>query len=72
MIEKVYVIIPANDLTESMIEESCNQKYTFRTSLDESKVILKFCMKYPNTVSGYPKYSHTEILEYLATNSAEW
>lgn len=70
--KKTYVIIPTDDITEDMIAESCHNNYAFRTNSDGSDAILKFCAAYPNTVAGYPKYSHNEILQYLEDNKIAW
>jgi hypothetical protein len=72
MIHKTYIVIPVDDITEAMIQESCHTAYTFRKSLDGSQAILKFCMSYPNTMAGYHKYSHSEILAYLELNKGDW
>ena len=70
--EKVYVVIPTDDIVQEMVEESCHTEATFRRSLDGELSILKFCTPFPNTMGGREKKSHAEILAYLAANAADW
>jgi len=70
--EKVYVVIPTDDIVQEMIEESCHAGPTFRRSLDGELSILKFFTPFPNTMGGREKKSHEEILAYIAANSVNW
>jgi len=67
-----YVVIDLNMVTALMIEEGIGEEDTVRQSLDGSKAILKFSTKYPNTMSGFKKYTHTEILQFLQDNTLTW
>jgi hypothetical protein len=70
MSTKYYCIVDTVDVIDNMIDESLEKKETLRYSLDGSKVILKFTTKFPNTMAGYTKYTHDEILEIL--KGIEW
>ena len=75
MSHNTYVVIETKNVTQSMIDESLNSsdpEDTFRKSLDCTCSILKFHEKHPNTMSGYIKYNHSEILKFIADNSDEW
>jgi hypothetical protein len=69
---KYYVVLEAKDITQEMIDESMNNTDTFRMSIDNSLAILKFCCHYPNTVGGYVKYEHEDMLQFLEDNKASW
>ena len=70
--EKVYVVIPTDDIVQEMIEESCHNGPTFRRSLDGNLSILKFCNPFPNTMGGREKKTRIEIMAYLVDNAADW
>lgn len=72
MIIKYYAVLPTKDITQEMINESLNNNDTIRMSLDCTCAILKFYEQYPNTVGGYQKYNHSEMLQYLEDNKLEW
>lgn len=65
-----YVIIPIEELTDSMIENSLNDVNTIRYSLNGSKVILKFNSPFPDIMQGYIKYNNEQILQII--NNSEW
>ncbi len=69
---KYYVVIATNDIADEMIEESLNDSNSFRKCNDDSLSILKFNTEHPNTMQGYLKRDHDEIVEYLSENSADW
>ena len=68
MINTTYVIVPTDEITDSMYDSSLND--VIRYSLDQSKAILKFNTPFPDVAKGYKKYSHEEILEEL--QGSEW
>jgi hypothetical protein len=67
-----YVVLNTNEIKMSMVDESLNSVECIRTSLDGSKSILKFCCKFPETMSGHTKLTHEQIRIYLETNNIEW
>lgn len=67
-----YVVIDVDSIIQDMIEESIGNENSFRKSLDGTKAILKFNTKYPNTMKGYRKYNHKEILQFLTNNVSDW
>lgn len=69
---KTYVIIPTVNIVNEMVEEALESPTSIRTSLDGSQSILKFSTPFPSTMGGYTKYSHSEMLDYLATNTVDW
>ena len=60
---KIYIIIDAKDITDSMISASMNSDTTLRYNNDKTKAILKFNTKFPDAMRGYKKYNHEEILQ---------
>ncbi len=75
MSHNTYVVIETKNVTQSMIDESLNSSEphdTFRKSIDLTKSILKFHDHHPNTMGGYTKYNHHDILDFIADNSDEW
>jgi len=73
-INNVYVIIPANEITEEMIESAIQTSVaTLRKSLDETLAILKYNGSEPACFNNYTKYNHEEILEILSTSDwTDW
>jgi len=71
-IESTYVVLDTDVATRDMINESIQSESSIKTSLDGTKLILKFNTKFPNTLSGHTKYTYLEILEFLDNNSADW
>ena len=69
---RIYVVIPTIEIVDSMIEEAIESPYSIRKSLDGSLAILKFNTSFPNSMGGYLKYTHAEILQYLTDNKASW
>lgn len=69
---RVYVIISINDITDTMVEESLNDPASIKRSIDGTQAILKFDSFFPDTVEGYVKYNHEEIMVYLTTNTVDW
>lgn len=70
MNKKTYFLVSIVELAESMINQSlCTEKY-LRYSNEKNKVVLKFNTAYPDTMVGYTKYTHTEILTKMG--EAEW
>lgn len=70
MIDTTYVIVPTEELTDTMISYSINESEYIRYSLDNSKAILKYSSKFPDVAKGYVKYSHKEIL--IELTKSEW
>ncbi len=70
--EPTYVVIDTDLISNEMVNESINQETTIRKSLDETKSILTFNVKYPNTMVGYPKYTLAEITQILIDNTSDW
>ena len=72
MTNKSYVPILVNLLTDDMIAESVGSETSYAKSLDGSIAILGFKTLHPNSMAGYDKLNHSQILQYLADNSADW
>jgi hypothetical protein len=68
---RTYVIINSDEVSSvkfnEVVETSAN---TIRYSLDGSKTFVKFKGDTPSFLQGKTQYSHSEILNILATN--EW
>lgn len=71
-IETTYIVIDVDLITNDMINESIGNETSFRKSLDDTKAILKFNVRHPNSMAGYVKYTHTEILTFLTDSILEW
>lgn len=72
MSASTYVVIDVVLIINDMIIESVNEETTFRKSLDGTEAILKFNVKYPNTMVGYTKLDWAEMVQYLIDNTALW
>lgn len=71
-IESTYVVIDYDLIIDDMVNESIGNETSYKKSLDETKAILKFNKKHPNSMKGYKKYTHSEILQFLIDNDADW
>ena len=69
---RTYVIILEKDVTDMVIICSLNSEGTYRKSLDGTQALFKFDHPHPNCCAGDIKYTHSEILDYLETNSIDW
>lgn len=58
----VYCIVPTNEITQSMVDESTMDASEIRYSVDKTSAILKFNKQFPDTMYGYNKFTHEEIL----------
>ena len=66
-----WIIINVSDITDEMIENSIQTSMdTLRKTLDGNKTILKWDGDTPSCFEGMTTYSHSEILEELA--SSDW
>lgn len=66
-----YVVINTSEVSVidfSKVEET--SQYTLRFSADESKTFVKFKGDTPSQLEGKTQYSHSEMLDILATD--EW
>ena len=72
MINFTYVVIETSNIIQSMVNESLCTATSFRKCNDGSYSILTFESSFPETMGGYLKYNHTEMMAYLETNSADW
>jgi len=66
-----YVVINTSEVPVidfSKVEET--SQYTLRFSADESKTFVKFEGDTPSQLEGKTQYSHSEMLDILATD--EW
>tara|TARA_R110002012_G_scaffold311855_1_gene521645 strand:- start:402 stop:620 length:219 start_codon:yes stop_codon:yes gene_type:complete len=66
-----YVVINTSEVSVidfSKVEET--SQYTLRFSADESKTFVKFEGDTPSQLEGKTQYSHSEMLDILATD--EW
>ena len=70
--EKYYVVINMNDITQEMLDESVHTCDHFRKSLNCDCAILKFKSKYPNTMGGYKKHTLEEIHQFISDNAIDW
>jgi hypothetical protein len=65
-----YVVINTSDVPNidfSKVEET--SQYTLRFSADESKTFVKFEGDTPSQLEGKTQYSHSEMLDILATDA---
>lgn len=69
---ETYVVIDTELAVDDMIHESIGNETSFRKSIDGTKAILKFNVRFPNTMAGKTKYTHAEILQFLSDNSVSW
>jgi len=67
-----YIVIETKNITQDMVSESIHNSDTFRKCNNGIYCILKFNYKFPNTMAGYAKLNHDEIIAFLKTNSDEW
>ena len=66
-----WIIINVSDITDEMIENAIQTtKDTLRKTLNGNKAILKWDGDTPSCFEGMTTYSHSEILEELA--SSDW
>ena len=66
-----WVIINVSDITDEMISKAIQSSIdTLRKTLDGNKTILKWDGDTPSCFEGMTTYSHSEILEELA--SSDW
>lgn len=71
-ISSIYVVINMDLITDDMINESLNTESSFRKSLDGTQAILKFNTLHPSSMSGFIKYDHAKMLQFLTNNIIEW
>ena len=69
---KLYIIINTNGITEEMINESLCFAGNQRMNNTGEVSILSFCSKCLKTIEGYVKYSHEDIKAFLHINKATW
>lgn len=66
-----YTIIPITDLDQIKINDCGQDSFsTVRVSVDQTMVILKYCLGVPEWGYMYTRYTHEQILEIL--NSPIW
>jgi hypothetical protein len=68
--ERTYIVVPIEDITDAMIEDSLEGADSFRKSLDGTLGLLKFSSKYPNCCAGFTKCDHAAIVTLL--DDAAW
>ena len=60
-----YCIVPTDEITQDMVNESTMNAADIRYSVDGASAILKFDKQFPNTMFGYNKFTHSEILSVI-------
>ena len=70
MITRTYCIIWKDFITQDMISEAITDQDKIRYSLDGEMAVLEFDLKFPLSMSSFPKYTHKQILVEMA--KAEW
>lgn len=70
----IYVIIPKNEVTQTMIDDSVNNSLDdLRSSVyGPDRVILKFQGNAPDSVSAYTKYTHSQITDITRDPDGDW
>lgn len=67
-----YNVHAVDNITREKINESIATEDSIRLSNDESKGILKFDTRYPNSMIGYTMYDEAWMLQYLIDNAVDW
>lgn len=70
----IYVIIPRDEVTQTMIDASMGQSLDgLRSSVyGPDRVILKFQSDAPDSVSGYTQYNASQIKDIINDPDGDW